>query len=101
MGRPALLAAEQDALAVGGYDSHDYCWVGAWETEVRDAGAGGTGGAFACIGDGCGDVFGGTGAFEAGVDGEGFVAAGGAEGVARVPVEEVPGFGVDGGWGRD
>lgn len=45
-----------------------------------------------------GDVFGRAGALEAGVDRECFIAAAGAEGVARVPVEEVARFGVDGSW---
>ena len=39
-----------------------------------------------------------TRAFEAGVNGEGGVAAGGAERVAGVPVEEGACFGVDGGY---
>jgi hypothetical protein len=43
------------------------------------------------------NVFGRAGALEARVDGECLVTARGAEGVAGVPVEEVAGFGIDGG----
>lgn len=42
------------------------------------------------------DVFGWAGTFETGVYGKSLVAAGSAEGVSGVPVEEVTGFGVDG-----
>ena len=95
--RPSLLAAEQDAFSVGADDGHDNGRVGAREAQVGDAGARCAGRAVAGV-DLARDVFGRAGAFEASVDGERAVPAGGAEGVSRVPVQQVAGFGVDGGW---
>lgn len=92
------------------YYGDDDGGVGAGEGEVGDALAGCAGGPgldvwFGGLGGGylgrvwqVGDVVWGAGAFEAAVDGDGWVAALGAEGVAEVPVEELAGFGVDGGW---
>lgn len=94
-------------MAVVAEDGDNYGWVRAWEGEVGDCGA-------CCAGRARGGVatvavvifrFGGckvswrTGAFCACVYREGAVAAGSAEGVARVPVEDGAGLGVDGSWG--
>jgi len=96
---PPLLAAQQQLRAARGDDGHDDGWVGAREGDVRDSRAGCAGGS------GWGpergrEVDGWAGSLEAGVYGEGWLPAGGAEGVACVPVEEVARGGVDGGCGR-
>ena len=109
---PAFLAAEQDACGGGGDDGHDDGGVGAWEGEVGDTFAGGAGRARDRRQGGGGrgrrrrrrrrkgsrHVRGGTGAFHAGVDGEGGVTALGAKGVTRVPIQQRAGLGEDGGF---
>lgn len=107
VGGPALLPAEEHAVAVGRHDGHDDGGVRAREAQVRHALAGGAVGARGGgDGDGAADagleqaeVGGWAGALGAGVDGEGRLAARGAEGVACVPVEEGACLGVGGGGG--
>ena len=109
MGWPAFLAAEEDFRGVVGEDCHDDGGVGAGEGEVGYPLSGCAWWTFGwccwcsaadCAGAGyrC-HVSGGTGALHAAVDGEGRLAALGAERVAIVPVDESTGLGVDGGGG--
>ena len=93
---PALLSAEEEAVAFRVDDGHDDGGIRAREGEVGDALSGCAEGAVGVVFPG--DVFWRAGAFEAPVYGEGGLAAAGAEGVAGVPVEELAGFGVCGGF---
>ena len=74
VGGPALLAAEEEFISLGVHYGHDDGGVGAGEAEVADSRPGGAGGAV----EGVGDVLWWACAFEARVDGEGGLAAGGA-----------------------
>lgn len=102
---PAFLAAEEDTLAVLGEDSDDDGGVRAGEGEVAEGCAGAAGGAGAGCFEGWGGGRGADGAlrergevgwgadsFGAPVGGEGWLAAGAAEGVAGVPVEHCAGL---------
>lgn len=97
LGRPAALATEQDALAVGRNDGDNHGRIGAREAHVGDAVARGTVGAGRGLGA-PGEICGRADSLVAGLDGEVEVAAAGAEAVADVPVDERAGLGEDGGW---
>lgn len=106
--RPAPLTSEKDLVARVVHDGHDDGRIGAREADVGNSSTRGAGRTFRGI-DGCGvgggqgccgftgEICGRTGAFESSVYGHGWLAALGAERVASVPVEELAGFGVDGG----
>lgn len=97
--REALLSAQEDAFAVAGEDGYDDGRVCTGEGEVGDGRACAAGralGGLALLEQG--GVPGRTGALGACVHRQSGVAAGAAEGVARVPVHEGAGLGVDGGY---
>lgn len=105
--RPSLLPSKHNPLPIRRHNSHDHRGVRARETQVGYARSGdavgarggwfGRGGAADGAAGHVGGVGGGAHPFAACVDGDCGLAAGGAEGVAGVPVEEGAGLGVDGG----
>lgn len=93
--REALGAAEEDPLRIAGDNGDDDGGVCAWEGEVGQSGTGGTGGlvgGFALGLSGC--IGGWAGALCARVYGNCTAAAGAAEAVARVPVNEGTSLGI-------
>lgn len=96
VGRPAALATQQHALAVGRDDGDNHGGISAWEAHVGDAVARVTVGAGLGLGA-AGQVRGRADALVARLDGEVDVATAGAEAVAGIPVDKGAGLGQDSG----